>query len=533
MKDSDIFGLGGSGGSVVRKYVAGMTVEHLGEIRSVLDGLTYIRMSSTPPILVLTKDPSLDYDNFGSSDNTNVVGTIKSMVDSTTDESPLKLIGNQGWLKSGNMMPTDQLTRSVPENITHPFTVISHKYGTSNGGLIPGLDANAIYPCQATTDDAGNWLMAICQTSGYQSQMWIIRSTDDGITWAAVSPTATPSGLLQNIKITTNKTGRWWLHTGVNNTMYYSDNIGTSWVAMTPPTTGTANVLKYENGSLFYAANTAVNYSNSVSGFVTLGYRCDAPLAATPTWSNLEFNKLIPFAEVGHNTDTKMATVHTIDKTANGSIWLTATTTNAGYAGALLVMFYNSQTTQWSCMPGIFTPKNTTLSITPMHVIGTVVEGGNLRLCFGNTTALYEFLYYPNKDIYQYTLFTWSSIGGSYASWSGFSSATAIANNYIKIGNYRFISWSGSYTIPSQGATLNYADATYLFNGGEIISPKVSGSSPGYAIGTYGAKRSANGTTIFCKSSINYYGVGRARPAVGLPVLRSEGAGRVDFLRVQ
>ena len=95
MKDSVIFGLGGNGGSMVRNYVSGMTIEHLGEIRSVLDGLVYIRMSNTPPILVLTKDPSLDYDNFGSTDNTNVVGTIKSMVDATTEENPLMIIGNR------------------------------------------------------------------------------------------------------------------------------------------------------------------------------------------------------------------------------------------------------------------------------------------------------------------------------------------------------------------------------------------------------------------------------------------------------
>lgn len=211
MKDSDIFGLGGSGGSVVRKYVAGMTVEHLGEIRSVLDGLTYIRMSSTPPILVLTKDPSLDYDNFGSSDNTNVIGTIRSMVDSATDENPVKLIGNQGWLKSGKLMPTDSLQRAVPENMKQPFSIITHTSGASNptNGIIPGTTTNSLWACQATTDDAGNWLVAVTQAIGYSSQMWIIRSTDDGVTWAAVSPTATPSGIWDYIKITTNKTGRW------------------------------------------------------------------------------------------------------------------------------------------------------------------------------------------------------------------------------------------------------------------------------------------------------------------------------------
>ena len=162
--------------------------------------------------------------------------------------------------------------RAVPENMLQPFTTIVNSNGTSNGVAIPGIDANALYACATATDDAGNWLIAIVNDPNV-SQLRILKSTDDGVTWSPVSPTATPTGYFHNLRITTNKTGRWWLHTGVSNTMYYSDNIGTSWVAMTPPSTALPSILKYENGSLFFASSVGTTYSSDVSSFVTVGYQ--------------------------------------------------------------------------------------------------------------------------------------------------------------------------------------------------------------------------------------------------------------------
>lgn len=533
IKDSDIFGAatggGGGGGSTVKKYVTGMSAEYQDEIRSRIDSLVYIRVSQTPATLTVTTDPALDAVNFCVDDQSAPLGTVRSMYDDTSEESRLKWVAGQGWLRNGSAVLVEQLPRPVPNSLKNTiglFTTTS----TANFAV------NAYYVIDAVTDHNGTWMVALASSTGAGATLYMYLSTDDAKTWNALPslPTTTVSSGTFS-KLTTNGTGGWWFHNGTSSAtgaMWYTANTGNSWVALTAPSANPPTVLKFEQGVLWYIHSGSRSYAASTTALVNVGFKSTNAIGSA--WASIDFDRLIPW-NAGHASTSYTTIFFSLDVLPDGSFW----TCGCATGQQIVTMFYDAPANSWYCFSR--TPyKNLLGAGAPMWFIGTALEGENLRVLVhymssGNSVAtnsnFYEAVYQrSNKEANAY-LGPSTMYAGNNTNYTAFASPGARTMSYVVSGNQRFISFSavGNY---ASFTSQNISMKMFVNGATTSVAPIYTGAN---IYNTFIGKVmvSKNGTVLYFPETTYTQGIGRSRPSVGGPNYRSDGAPMADFTRIQ
>lgn len=507
IKDTIIFGKPGSGGSSVRKYDSGIIAEHLDEVRSRVDSNVYIRHTSSPTSLTMTKDPALDADNFVIEDTTSPLGTIKTFADNgPTGLTGLKWTNGQGWLRNGSYVLQSQVTRPLPSHLINSMAV-QFVQPASNG--FPAVTLSELI-VSVETNDAGVW-MVLTQPSGNGTAYKLYVSTDDAVTWTQPS-SITAYGASNSFlpSIATDKAGTWWIATGDTNKILKSVNNGTTWTAsaLQPGSGLYPNVFKCVNGKLYFASNTSVMFSssNSANTSAVVFYRCDDPYAGTLTWTTVTHNPYnVSTRALGVAADTT-ATVVDLEPTPSGKVWVVW----AAAVNNCAIGLFEPTNSTFTYSKNIRFDKNTGNRIGYFGVIGLHLAGESVRILTLNSQSSTMDVSLLHQNMTSEVLCN-LQLPSAYSS---FQSMSYIArtrlfqwDNGHVIVNFSFTWYNGSTHTPTTISSLFIGNAS----AGAIYGNK---ENPAGTYTTYTHyKKSATGTALMFADN-TYYGYRYSKPCV-------------------